>query len=289
MSDSDRQEPEQQQDQETAQPQATHDELHALRDLWNRHGPPIVAALCIGALLGGGITYYRKARLTRMAAANAELARAGSAAAIQEWLSKYSRTAVGPLGTFRLADSFFADERYGDALNVYESFVADNPRHALAVPARMGRCQSLEALGRMQDALAAYEEFASANKEHFLRPEALLGRARCLRQLERKDEARRAYEDMIVELAGTPWVTRAEEGLAALDRGLDIAPASPAVPTWAVPVAVDAPAAAVPGAEVAEAPATNVPADSAAAPGVEIPAGADGAGMGTGGAATAGE
>lgn len=147
------------------------------------------------------------------------------------------------------------------ALRLADDFLADYPRHALAVLARERRALILEDLGRHEEAGRAFAEAAeAARKSVFSRLAGKLtwGQARCALALGRKDEGRRLLEQVKFDAgaADTDW------GRAAAQR---LAIEVPAVKDLRVPGAAGDQPPEKPGEEP-EPPAAGAGAEAPAAP-----------------------
>lgn len=97
--------------------------------------------------------------------------------------------AVSEKNDFEAAQVALEEERYEDAADLFEHFVATYPGGPLGVQAQMGRGQALELLGDYREAARAYLAAFSLNNEGPEAPFALLQLGKMLAAFQQIDEA----------------------------------------------------------------------------------------------------
>ncbi len=165
-------------------------ELLPLWDWWVKNGKSTIVTLIVVAVGFFGIIGVRSYLGNRNAKASKGLD-ALTQEEMTEAVNNFGSTKAGPALKLRLAKNHYDNDRFQDALSVYESVIQDtdkdNPFYDIAV---LGRAASLEGLKKYQEAQAAYSEYASdADKSHDgFRLTAQLGAARC-KALQQKNAA----------------------------------------------------------------------------------------------------
>jgi len=200
------------------------EELLKLKEFVETRGKNMAIAVGIVLVVAVAVTAVRSSHRNKIRAASASLGAANTVPALEAVISDHGKTPAAPLALLRLAGKHYEAGNYEAAQNKYNEFAAAYPDHQFVLGAEMGRIQCLEAKSQSVDALDAYGAFAAGHADSYLAPEAILGQGRCLRQLGRLQEARTLYEDFIAANPDSPWLSRAEEALAAVAKELEEVP-----------------------------------------------------------------
>lgn len=239
----------------------TNPELLPLIEWWEKDGKSTVIWCLVAALaVGGWFGYKARVKHNREAASNA-LSEMSSTVQAEAAVREYGDLPVGGMMKLQLAKMYFDEERYADALAVYEDLIAKTPDGFVGMP-EVGKAQCLEALGRFAEAQKTFDEFAAANPKHYLTLAAQLGSVRCLAHQEKKSEAVKAvaalkeqYKDDKVAKAR---VEMTEDLVKRWDKSVMESVMNPAPVPAAKPAAAPVPAAkpaAAPVVKPAAAPA----------------------------------
>ncbi len=241
-----------------------HDELLALKEMYEKHRMPVLAGLCVVVAIVVVVPLSRSRREAKIRDAMAALGKAQTAQDLESLVGKYPSTPAGTLAALRLAKTYYNTGSYELALTQYTEFLGRNAGHEMAAAAEMGRIHCIEAMGQTEAALADFAAFAGKDPSHYLVPQAVFGQGRCLEQLNRHEEAKVLYEDFVLRNPESGWLARAEELLENVRRKIERQGRplpTPPVPT--VPAAQTAmPANVLPfdlGPTPAAQPPTNVP------------------------------
>ena len=191
-------------------------ELLPLWDWWVKEGRSTAMMLAVAGLAVAAFYGVRGWLRGRDAAANAALVKmsspeangAGLIETQEEAVNAYGSTKVGPKMRIILAKSYFDEERYEDALKVYDALVKDartNPE--VADIAQVGRAYALEGLASSEEnkenqpakykaACEAFSAYANdaANTNSYLLLDARLGAARCKALAGDKEGAAKDFE-----------------------------------------------------------------------------------------------
>ena len=157
-------------------------ELLPLWDWWVKEGRSTVMMLVVAGLAVAAFYAGRNWLRGRDMAANAALVNAYTTEELENAVSSYGSTKVGPALRIRLAKSYFDAERYQDALDTYDVLIEKAKSNAaFADVAVVGRAYSLEGLKKYKEAEDAFAAYANdaANTNSYLLLTAKLGAARC--------------------------------------------------------------------------------------------------------------
>ena len=189
--------------------------------------------------------------------------------------AKYSRTAVAPVISLRLAKAYYDAGQYEQAAETFGAFARKNRRHVLAPQGRLGQATSLEALAsatagggtdELSQARDIYIELASDRKSPVY-AEAVMGQARCLAALGDKAAAGDLLDRLAIDMKDTRWESAAEalrgvidrfdgfRGESLFDEMSAFGSGAPAAPEAAAKEVVPAAKEAVPAAKETTAPA----------------------------------
>ena len=164
----------------------------------------------------------------------------------------------------RLAGSYFAAERYEEALALYDELKNSPVEGYEDVPA-VGRAECLEALGRHKEALGEYESFIEAKPKSLLLLTARLGAARMTAVLGDRKKAIEALE------AAKKEYEKDANGKARIESAIDLVKRFDSHAAKPVEKPAEKPAAKA-EAKPAEKPAAKPEAKPAAKPAAHAPA-----------------
>ena len=283
-------------------------ELIPLWDWWVKEGRSTVTMLAVAGLAVAAFYGIRGWLRGREASANAALVKmsapsdmggAGLIETQEEAVDSYGSTKVGDKMRVVLAKGYYDDERFEDALKVYDEVIkSGNKDRDIADIAIVGRAFALEGIASREEskegqaakykeaaeAFAAYADDA-ANAESYLLLDAKLGAARCKALLGDKEGAAKDFDALKAAAKDDMEKDRVERMADAVKRydpsrssrslmdaanaaakALDVEKKSAEAPTAAKPAApTPAPAAkpAAPAPAPAAKPAAPAPAPAA--------------------------
>lgn len=155
-------------------------ELIPLVDWWQKDGKKTVLMIAVAVIAIGG--YYGWKHRKAAAAGEARQMLMCDASQLEEVVSLHGESAVGYALKLRLAQRYYGEGQYEQALEVYDGLNGQLDE-AYAPIAQLGRVQCLEALSKFAEAKQGYEDFLAGHGQGFLELDARLGAARCMAQL----------------------------------------------------------------------------------------------------------
>lgn len=197
-----------------------HHELQKVIEYLETNGKTLMIVTAVAAVTVFGVLFFKKHRETSRAEAAAMLFKVESVQDLDNMVSRYGSTPVGPIALMKLAKAHFEAGNYEMAGRKYDEFKQKYPKHQFAAVAILGKLHCIEALGRTEEALAGYSSFLAENPKSFVAAEAMFGKGRCLEALNRAKEAKTLFEDYLAQDRQGAWSMRAEEQLAILKRKL---------------------------------------------------------------------
>jgi len=217
------------------------EELAAVRELWEKHGVPVLVGAGIAVIALLGFMLYRAHTQSARDAATMHITSARTVDDLRGLITRCPSAPVASLAALKIAKAYFDSGHYEQALQEYETIKTRYSHDSFAIEAaELGRAHCLEARGKIQEALEIFGRFASEHPVHFLTAQAIFGQGRCLEALGRLDEARTLYEDFIATRPDSPWKGRAMELLEVLNRRLAKNKAGDAARSPAAPVVTNA-------------------------------------------------
>jgi len=131
--------------------------------------------------------------------------------AFSEVAVTYKNTQSGKLARLGQANSLFFQNKYDEALAIYQQELAGHAKDAVGVTIRLRMAQCLESTGKYKEALDSYRPLMT---DAFSRPSAQLGAARCLDKLGQKADAEKTLRELQGSDAGEYWSESARRQLA---------------------------------------------------------------------------
>lgn len=134
-----------------------------------------------------------------------------AASAFERFLDTYDEDTRIPYradAQLRLGDSYFAQRRYDDALDAYESVNDTGRDYALF---QMGETYALQ--DRFEDAIAAFDAIIDEYPDSRWHPEALYRQGGVYFQVEDYEAARSSYEQLLSDYPDHPRVARTQYGI----------------------------------------------------------------------------
>jgi len=273
-------------------------ELIPVWDWWVKEGRSTVMMLAVAGLAVAAFYGIRGWLRGREASANAALVKmsapsgmGGTVEAQEEAVNSYGSTKVGDKMRVILAKGYYDDERFEDALKVYDEIIkSGNKDRDIADMAIVGRAFALEGVASREEGkdaqTAKYKETAEAfaayagdeaNADSYLLLDAKLGAARCKALAGDKDGAAKDFEALEKDAKDEAAKARIKRVADAVKRykpreraslfdaanaaaAQVAAPAAPAKPDAKVPAAPAKPETKAPAAPAAPAPAPAKPA-----------------------------
>lgn len=214
------------------QPHKDHD-LEDAKALLNTYSRPLLlAAVVVIAFLSVTYTVRNRAAM-RVAAASEALAQARSAIELEDIVADYPSTPSAPIALLALGRLQYDQGSYTEARSTYQRFLADYPRHPMALSAELGRIHAVEAQGTPAAVAAAatdYERFLTDHPQHYLAPLASFGRARTLVAEGDPEAALDLYRHFIEAYPDSHWLQLVETKIEQLEgdiaRGRRVTPLS---------------------------------------------------------------
>lgn len=202
----------------TPQPVRENQDVKDLKNWLNTSGRPVVSGLLVAAVLLVGFYIWKGWQDSRDALVQAQLFQSVSPDDLFQVALDNANTKSAPLALALSGAEFYAQQRYEDSMDAYNTLVSTYPEHTFRPAAQMGVAVSEEALGRYTEALERYRTFIADFSSSVYYPQAIMGAARCLEALGQVAEARAMYEDFIVQYPDNAWVSQAESGLQFLEK-----------------------------------------------------------------------
>lgn len=194
------------------------EELDHVKELWQKHGTPVVTGICI-ALAGILVFFVYHGRSARHAQKAAKMfSSSRTIQDLEDVIIQYPEVPSTYLTRLKLAKTYFNSGNYDMALYKYAEFEQKFPDHQMTPIAKLGKIHCMEARGEIQDAALAYENFCIEYPSHYLTAQSIFGHARCMEQLGNYDEARVIYQGFIDTHPDSQWSPTAKEALKYISR-----------------------------------------------------------------------
>lgn len=155
------------------------EELLPVVEWWEKDGKQTVAILAVVGIAIAGYYGWKNWRENRRIAAADALVTAYGTEDLEAAVADFGGTAAGPALRMRLAKSYFDNEKYQEALDLYESLRGGAPDGFEDVP-EVGVAECLAALEKYDEAVKAYDDFVAAKPKSFLALTARIGAAYAL-------------------------------------------------------------------------------------------------------------
>jgi tetratricopeptide (TPR) repeat protein len=189
-----------------------------LEVFWAKYGKRITMAV-VAVLAVGLIVFYRQHQSNLQAEQAAEsLGRATDVASLERVIGGFPGSPSAAEAMSRLADVYYRNGRYADAVSTYQRIEREFPGHPLAGSAKLGVATVLEAQGNWDGAKAEYSQILNANSNDYVANAAKLGLARCSEIQGQKKEAMQYYEEVAAAARNSPWFQQAYLRLLVLNR-----------------------------------------------------------------------
>jgi len=131
-----------------------------------------------------------------------------------EIIERYSRTKASAYALFYKAETFHQQKKYNEASQTYQNFLERYRRKKLLLPlAYVGLGTSLENENKYLEAINVYQEFMNKFPEHFFTPLVYLSLGRCYQMNGQNNEAINIYNKVITSYPGSNWQKIAEKHL----------------------------------------------------------------------------
>ena len=164
------------------------EELLPLIEWWEKDGKQTVTWLVIAGAIVGGIYGFKAWRQNQREKASDALLTSVTVEDLETAQTSFGNAKVGPAIRLRLAKAYFDDEKYDEALGLYEQLIGQAPDGFEDVP-EVGVAQCLEAKGDFAAAAAKYDAFSEAKPKSYLVSAAQMGAARAYAQAGDKEKA----------------------------------------------------------------------------------------------------
>ncbi len=146
-------------------------------------------------------------------------AEARALALLQDLAKNYRRTDASRVGRLLLAQGYYEDGKYDEAIEMYEDFLKTGSKPELKAMAQEGLAYSYEAKKNFTHALDAYEKLSRmplANVQGW----AYMGMARCYERLGKLQKAIDTYRKLLAEYPQHPDARVAKATIARLTQSL---------------------------------------------------------------------
>ncbi len=202
------------------------EELLPVYDWYKGKGKDQIMTAAIALIVAVAIIAIVKYRDSQNAEASFALTGAEGVESLEGLGARYSRTAVAPVISLRLAKAYYDAGQYEQAAETYGAFARKNRRHVLAPQGRLGQATALEALAsattgggadELSQARDIYAELAADSKSPVY-AEAVMGQARCLAALGDKAAAGDLLDRLAIDKKDTRWESAAEALRGVIDR-----------------------------------------------------------------------
>lgn len=132
---------------------------------------------------------------------------------LREVTTRYPGTAAGAEAALRLGTHYYTLGNYDEARNVYEGYLAKNPRGRVAFAAGLGVGDTYLAQGKYDRAVDTYSKLIEQFPQEPLLPQAYLHLARTYNDMKREKDAARLYQKVVEAYQNTGWAQYAQAQL----------------------------------------------------------------------------
>ncbi len=186
------------------------EELVPVYEWFQENGKTLVIEILVAIAIIAAILSFKDYRQNQRDLASAALLQGSDVVSLEELNGKYGNSKSGALIRLQLAQAYYEEGKYENALEAYKEFADDNK--VLASEARLGYAASLEALKRFDEAITAYGEVSDDAKSPAY-VAAQSGIVRSLAANGKKDEAEKKIETLIADKVITEAVGDSLKGL----------------------------------------------------------------------------
>ena len=130
----------------------TPEELVAVKEWWKKHGDRLSTIVLVVLVAIIGYQFYERRVSGKDANASLAYSHAMSVDELENVIATYKSSAVAPLAQIRLASEYYQTQQYDLALEAYEKFLRQYPKHPFAVIAQLGKAHAIEAQGNFAEA-----------------------------------------------------------------------------------------------------------------------------------------
>lgn len=176
---------------------------------WIRFHKEIVAVLVLAILGAIGFAGYRFYSEQQKTAAATMLGAAKKAQDYEDVIKRYPATPAGASACILLAEAQRAEKNYAASNATLQDFISKHPQHELAGTARVAMAANLELMNKIDDALLMYQSAAASDPKSFNAPLALISEVRLLKAANRTEDARRICEKIVSEYSDSMWMGEA--------------------------------------------------------------------------------
>ncbi len=141
---------------------------------------------------------------------------AGAIPMLTDLVNEYGGTRSGTEGKFYLANAYFQQGNYAEAIRFFKKYADDGNDTILKSSALAGVAACLEQQKDYNAAAQSYEEAARKYSEIFMAPEQIYDSARCYAMAGDKEQARRLLSEILDKYADSGLKPKAEMLLAEL-------------------------------------------------------------------------
>jgi len=132
---------------------------------------------------------------------------------LREVITRYPATAAGAEAALRLGTHYYTLGNYDAARNVYEGYLAKNPRGRVAFGAGLGVGDTYLAQGKFDSAVETYSRLIEKFPREPLLAQAYLHLARAYHDMKREKDAARVYQKVVEAYQNTGWAQYAQTQL----------------------------------------------------------------------------
>ena len=132
---------------------------------------------------------------------------------LREVTTRYPRTAAEAEAALRLGTHHYTLGNYDEARNVYEGYLAKNPRGPVAFSAGLGVGDTYLAQGKYDKAMETYSRLIEQFPEEPLLAQAYLNLARTYLDMKRERDAARLYQKVAEAYQNSGWAQYAQAQL----------------------------------------------------------------------------
>jgi tetratricopeptide (TPR) repeat protein len=194
-------------------------EAFDLIQFWQAHSSKIIFALVAAAAIVIALTVWQCTRHSKLTSAEEAFA-AVTDDNYRSVIESYPDTPTAARAIIITAHQEFTAGRYDEAIELYQRFERQFPKHPYHEVAAYNIAACLEAKGEYQRAADAYDKFAKNHQRSYLAPSARLGVGRCYEALGDWHKAKDAYERMILLSRESSFLNDARERLSIVSRKL---------------------------------------------------------------------
>jgi len=187
------------------------DEMEVLIAQTKKYAPPAIIAIAVILLAVFAFNWITKSSGEKSFESRQAVLSAASenpadpVGSLKTAAAKYPDAKELPIAMLSAGSQAFQLGQYDNAIEMFEGFTKDYPKHENIANAEYNLACAVEASGQADRALELFQAWSSKYNDHYLSVEAKLSEGRCLEQLNKFDEAATLYTDLLEANKGNEY------------------------------------------------------------------------------------